>query len=112
MFDPSWRRSTSGTSCYVNHRNDTFYDTGEEASGGPARAMALGKGIISQPGDPLLGERWGMTLDALRGAGYHVPLWIPERRSKRSDGGTYEKTPLWALRKTPLLSVFSPPRGS
>ena len=111
MFDPSWRTSSSGTSCYVNHSNNTFYDTGKEAGGGPARAMALGKRIISQPGDPLSGERWGMTLDALRGAGYHVPMWIPERGSKRSDGGTYEKTPLWALRKAAVALRVLPADG-
>lgn len=109
MFDPSWRDSNSGTSCYVNHGNNTFYDTGKEAGGGSARAMALGKRIITQPGDPLSGELWGMTLNALRRAGYNVPIWIPERGSKRSDGGTYEKTPLWALRKAAVALNILPP---
>jgi hypothetical protein len=56
--------------------------------------MALGKRIISQPDNPLLGERWGITLDALRNAGYNVPVWVPERGSKRSDGSTCENTTL------------------
>lgn len=99
MFNPCWRRSDSGTSCYVHNGNNTFYDTGEEASGGPARAMALGKGIIGRPGRRLSGERWGMVLDALRDDGYNIPVWIPEHGSDRSDGGTYDQTPLWALRK-------------
>ena len=108
MFDPSWRTSNSGTSCYVNHSNNTFYDTGKEAGGGPARAMVLGKRIISQPGDPLSGERWGMTPDALRNAGYNIPMWVPERGSKRSDGGTYEKTLYWTLKKAAVALGFSP----
>jgi hypothetical protein len=111
MFDPSWRDSNSGTSCYVNHSNNTFYDTGNEAGGGPARAMALGKRIISHPGDRLSGERWGMTLDALRSAGYNVPLWVPERGSKHSDGRTYDQTPLWALRKAALALNILPADG-
>ena len=61
--------------------------------------MALGKGIIGDAIDDLNGEDWGQAVDALRDAGYNVPVWTPEAGSKRRDGSTYDEMPYWALRK-------------
>lgn len=38
-------------------------------------------------------------------------MWIPERGSERSDGSTYEKTPLWALRKAAVALRVLPSDG-
>jgi putative DNA primase/helicase len=98
-FDPSWRSSSSGASCYVDHSAGTFGDSGEGGGGYAAKAMALGTGLISATTDDLNGETWREAVDALRSAGYDVPVWVPEAGSHRRDGETYEQMPLWALRR-------------
>lgn len=98
-FNPSWRSSSSGSSCYVDHQNNTFGDPGDGGGGYAAKAMALGEGIISDASDSLSGEQWGEAVDALREANYEVPVWTPEKGSARRDGGEYDQMPLWALRK-------------
>jgi hypothetical protein len=102
-FDPSWRTSSSGSSCYVDHQQNTFGDPGCGGGGYAAKAMALGKGIIG-PSDTaaaqtLSGQEWAAAVDELRDAGCDVPVWTPEAGSAKRDGSTYEQMPLWALRK-------------
>jgi len=101
-FDPSWRTSSSGSSCYVDHEKNTFGDPGQGGGGYAAKAMALGKGIISDASSDLSGEQWGEAVDALRDAGYDVPVWTPEAGSKKRGGGEYDQMPFWALRKAAL----------
>lgn len=98
-FNPSWRSSKSGASCYVNTQTNRFGDPGDNGGGYAAKAMALGKSIITQASDDLVGEDWGEAVDALRDAGYEVPIWTPEKGSRRHDGTTYEKMPYWAVKK-------------
>jgi len=98
-FDPSWRTSSSGSSCYVDHNENTFGDPGDGGGGFAAKAMALGEGIIRDASQTLDGEQWGEAVDALRDAGYDVAVWTPEQGSTRRDGGEYEQMPLWAVRK-------------
>jgi len=98
-FDPSWRTSSSGSSCYVDHDKNTFGDPGDGGGGYAAKAMALGERIISDASESLNGEQWGQAVDALRDAGYDVPIWTPEKGSTRRDGGGYDQMPLWAIRK-------------
>lgn len=102
-FDPSWRTSSSGSSCYVDHQKNTFGDPACGGGGYAAKAMALGRRIIG-PGESaaaqeLSGEEWGKAVDELRDGGYDVPVWTPEAGSTARDGSTYDQMPLWALRK-------------
>jgi len=63
------------------------------------KAMALGHSKInySDPSDDLEGELRGEALDALREAGYEVPLFVPDVGSaKRNGDGKHDQTPLWA----------------
>jgi hypothetical protein len=108
-FDPSWRTSSSGSSCVVYHRKNTFADPSVNGGGYPAKAMALGERIITDASAGLDGEEWGKAVDVLRDAGYSVPIWIPESGSTKQSGGAYEKTPLWALRKAAVVLGILPP---
>jgi len=113
-FRPCWRSSNSGESCAVP-RVSVNPDTGEvsagngfvdnkcNGSGDPAKAYALGTGIIEPSQDAaahsLNGKQWADAIEGLRDDGYPIPIFIPEAGSKDADGETYEKTPLWGLRK-------------
>ena len=110
-FDPSWRRSESGTSCYVDHDKNRFGDAGESGGGYATKAMALGRGIITDASDDLDGEEWGEAVAALRDAGYDIPIWIPEVGSKRRNGDRFEKMPFWAVRKAAVALGDFPEDG-
>ena len=110
-FNPSWRSSKSGRSCYVNHETNRFGDPGDGGGGYAAKAMALGKGIISSASDDLTGEQWAKAVDALRDAGYEVPIWTPERGSHRRDGSTYDRMPFWAMRVAAVALGVLPEDG-
>jgi len=114
-FNPSWRDSNSGESCAVKWVSDDkddpsdpsvgngFVDNSCDGSGGPAKAYALGTGIID-PGEnaaaeSLDGKAWADAVEGLRSEGYPIPMYVPEAGSEGPDGEPYEKTPLWGLRK-------------
>jgi hypothetical protein len=112
-FDPSWRTSGSGMSCAVPNGGDTFVDNSCNGGGGPAKAYALGEGILvgsdTAAANTLRGRQWGEAVDGLRGEGYDIPVYIPEAGENNSDGEEYDETPLWALRKAAVaLDVCSP----
>ena len=100
QFDPGWRHSESGQSCFVDGQANTFGDSKVNAGGGPAKLMALATGIISDADADLNGEDYWVAVDELRSAGYDIPVWIPEAGSDRVNGGTYDQMPFWAVRKT------------
>lgn len=99
QFDPCWRHSESGQSCFVNEQANTFGDSKVNAGGGPAKLMALAKGIISDAGDDLDGEEYWAAVDDLRTAGYDIPVWIPVAGADYNEDSTYEQMPFWAVRK-------------
>lgn len=101
-FNPSWRQSSSGSSCFVDESEGTFGDPGEGGGGYVAKAMALGEGIIDGPTGDLDGDEWRDAVSKLRAAGYEIPLWIPERGSLDGSGEEYDQMPYWALRKAAL----------
>ncbi|ADB64003.1 phage/plasmid primase, P4 family (plasmid) [Haloterrigena turkmenica DSM 5511] len=109
-FNPSWRQSTSGSSCYVDHSSNTFGDPGDGGGGYAAKAMALGEGIITDASADIRGEKWAKAVDALRSkAGENIPVWIPGKGSLKADGGEYEQTPHWAVVKAAVtLDVCDP----
>lgn len=127
-FRPCWRHSESGESCAVRwvdtgdpemssteySVNNRFIDNGCDGGGGgggPVKAYALGTGILPSADDPsrtdrdnaaaesLSGRQWAQAVEGLRADGYPIPIYIPESGSDRGDGGQYDETPLWALRK-------------
>jgi hypothetical protein len=110
-FNPSWRSSKSGRSCYVNHETNRFGDPGDSGGGYAAKAMALGKRIITDASQDLTGKEWAEAVDALRDAGYKVPIWTPETGSHRRDGSTYEEMPFWAVRKAAVALGVLPEDG-
>jgi molecular chaperone GrpE (heat shock protein) len=110
-FNPSWRASKSGRSCYVNHETNRFGDPGDSGGGYAPKAMALGKRIITDASDDLTGEHWAEAVDALRDAGYGVPVWTPEKWSHRRDGSAYKQMPFWAMRTAAVALGVLPEDG-
>ena len=111
QFDPCWRHSESGQSCFVDEQANTFGDSKVNAGGGPAKLMALATGIISDADGDLDGEDYWASVDELRSAGYDIPVWVPEAGSDRVDGGTYDQMPFWAVRKTAVTLGVCPEDG-
>ncbi|GAA0213336.1 MULTISPECIES: hypothetical protein [Halobacteriales] len=108
QFDPCWRHSESGQSCFVDEQANTFGDSKVNAGGGPAKLMALATGIISAADADLDGEDYWAAVDELRSAGYDIPVWVPEAGSDRVDGGTYDQMPFWAVRKAAVALEICP----
>ena len=108
QFDPSWRHSESGQSCFVDEQASTFGDSKVNASGGPAKLMALATGIISDADADLDGEDYWAAVDELRNAGYDIPVWVPEAGSDRVDSSTYDQMPFWAVRKAAVALEICP----
>ena len=108
QFDPCWRHSESGQSCFVDKQANTFGDSKVNAGGGPAKLMALATGLISDADEDLNGEEYWAAVDELRSAGYEIPVWIPEAGSKRVGGGTYEQMPFWAVRQAAVALKVCP----
>lgn len=112
-FNPSWRTSSSGKSCAIENGANTFVDSGATAGGGPAKAYALGTGLLSggeyAAARPLKGKKWAKAVDGLRSDGYPIPIHVPEAGTENADGETYDQTPLWALRKAAVaLDIVDP----
>jgi putative DNA primase/helicase len=108
QFDPCWRHSESGQSCFVDEQANTFGDSKVNAGGGPAKLMALATGILSDADADLAGEDYWTAVDELRSAGYDIPVWVPEAGSDRVDGGTYDQMPFWAVRKAAVALEICP----
>jgi len=108
QFDPCWRHSESGQSCFVDEQANTFGDSKVNAGGGPAKLMALATGVISDADTDLDGEDYWAAVDELRSAGYDIPVWVPEAGSDRVDGGTYDQMPFWAVRKAAVALEVCP----
>ena len=111
-FNPGsrlWKDSDSGMSCFVNRTKNTFTDTGYRGgTGGPRKLMALKENAINYPDESAGGEAFWIDVEALRDDEYDIPVYIPERGTEADDGTTYEKTPLWALRRAVALGVLPP----
>lgn len=101
-FAPSWRASSSGQSCAVPNGENGFVDNGCDGGGGPAKAYALGTGILPEgkqaAAATLDGREWTEAIVGLRSEGYSIPVYVPEAGTEDGDGEVYDQTPLWALR--------------
>lgn len=108
QFDPCWRHSESGQSCFVDEQANIFGDSKVNAGGGPVKLMALATGILSDADTDLDGEDYWAAVDELRSAGYDIPVWVPEAGVDRVDGGTYDQMPFWAVRKAAVALEVCP----
>lgn len=73
-FDPPWRSSDSGTSCYVDA--DKYVDLEEgKKGGGPLKLVARARRIITDSKDPLRGEDYWKAVNELRKLGYDIPYF-------------------------------------
>ncbi len=73
-FDPPWRGSESGQSCFAD--SVKFYDPDAKYSGGGAlEFIAVERGIVSRPGDKLTGNKYWRAVNALREEGHHIPYF-------------------------------------
>ena len=82
-FDPPWRQSSSGESCFANA--DRFYDLKEGAGGGALELVALERGIMRRPGDGLKGDDYWRAVNALREEGYDIPYFEGKGNRKHAD---------------------------
>ena len=108
QFDPCWRHSESGQSCFVDEQANTFGDSKVNAGGGPAKLMALATGILSDASGDLTGEDYWAAVDELRSAGYDIPVWVPEAGADRVDGSTSDRMPFWAVKKAAVALETCP----
>lgn len=91
-FNPCWRDSDSGTSVFVDPDENIFGDVGSGQGGGDSlKLMALAEGIIGSPDETVTGSDYWDAVEALREAGYNIPVHVPEA------GDEHDKTPRWTL---------------
>lgn len=73
-FDPPWRDSKTGTSCYADR--DKWVDLEEGKKGGGAlKLVARTRGIISDSRHDLRGDDYWLAVNELRQLGYHIPYF-------------------------------------
>lgn len=98
-FIPTWNTgSCSGTANYIDTDQGTWVDTGSSDYGTVIEMALIGKGCWSR-GDIAEGEAWFEGVEHLRDFGYDIPVWTPDATSKSADGETYDKMPLWSIRR-------------
>ncbi len=89
-FDPSWRTSSTGESCFADR--DKFVDLKEGGGGGALKLVALDRGIISIATADLRGDDYWRAVEALREEGYSIPLF-EGHDGKHADVLRLHKTP-------------------
>ncbi len=73
-FDPPWRTSSSGTSCYAD--SDKYVDLQEGQKGGGALKLAArAAGILSSSKRQLRGDDYWKAVNELRKLGFEVPYY-------------------------------------
>lgn len=97
-FIPTWRKSSSGSACYVDP-NKCWEDTKHDGVYGTAIEAALiaKNGRSEHAGIAESGE-WKRGVESLRELGFDIRRWIPEAGSEHGHG-TYDQTPEWAIRE-------------
>jgi putative DNA primase/helicase len=93
QFDPCWRHSVSGQSCFVDEQRNTFGDSKVNDGGGPATLMALATGIVSSADQRLAGTVVAVRQGPGTGAGNH-----PHRRERDRPERTAERPATRVLR--------------
>jgi len=83
-FDPPWRGSNSGQSCFADSAK--FYDPDSSYSGGGAlEFIAAERKIVNRPGDKLTGNKYWQAVNALREEGYNIPYYEGKGDRKHPD---------------------------
>lgn len=77
-FNPPWRVSESGTSCFAT--DSIFVDISEgNTGGGPVKFVARVEGLISSCKEKVEGEKWMRAVELLRKEyGYPIPKFDPK----------------------------------
>jgi putative DNA primase/helicase len=89
-FDPSWRSSSSGTSCYADR--DKFVDLKEGKKGGGAlKLIARERRIITDCGHKLEGEDYWKAIAELRKEGYDIPRFTGQKGTHPDNLGLHEQ---------------------
>lgn len=104
-FDPPWRASDSGTSCFADL--DKFVDLQEGANGGGALTLAArAAGILGHCSENLRGEDYWRAVNALRGLGFDIPYFTGSNGTHPDGLGAYEpSTDAEDARRKVLLAV-------
>jgi len=77
-FDPPWRSSDSGTSCYADREKFVDLEEGKKG-GGPLTLVARASGILTSCRDRLRGDDYLKSISQLRNLGYDIPLLKGDR---------------------------------
>lgn len=79
-FNPPWRSSDSGTSCYADA--EKYVDLKEGKKGGGALALiARARGIITSSRDTVRGDDYWKAVNELRKLGYAIPYFTGKKRT-------------------------------
>jgi len=73
-FDPPWRSSDSGTSCYADREKYVDLKEGKKG-GGPLALVARASGILTSSRDRLRGDDYWKAVNELRKLGYEIPYF-------------------------------------
>jgi putative DNA primase/helicase len=73
-FDPPWRSSDSGTSCYADAEKYVDLKEGKKG-GGPLTLVARASGILTSSRDRLRGNDYWKAVNELRKLGYEIPYF-------------------------------------
>lgn len=88
-FDPPWRSSDSGTSCYADHKK--FVDLKEGKKGGGAlKLIARKRRIINDCQHSLEGDDYWKAVAELRKEGYDIPRFTGRKGTHPDNLGLYE----------------------
>jgi putative DNA primase/helicase len=96
-FEPGYRDSSSGTSCFVTSERIVDLDDTQRAVG-VLDYVAREEGYI-EPTETARGEDRSKARDKLREMGYPIPVYTPAKGSESYDGEVAEKMPGWARAK-------------
>jgi len=106
-FEPTYRTSDSGTSCFVDR--EKIIDLDDEYSAiGVLDYVARERGYIGET-DTATGEHRAKARNDLRDMGFEIPVYTPVKGSKTYDGEEFDEMPARARAKAAVaLGVCDP----
>lgn len=96
-FEPGYRDSGSGTSCFVTPEKIVDLNDSHKAIGA-LDYIAREEGYID-PTETATGESRAKARESLRELGYPIPVFTPVKGSKSHDGEVFDEMPSWARAK-------------
>lgn len=89
-FEPSWRSSSSGTSCYADR--DKYVDLKEgKCGGGALKLIARDRRIITDSRHKLEGDDYWKAIAELRKEGYDIPRFTGSKGTHPDNLGLHEE---------------------